>query len=65
MLKEKIEEKRKVMVIRGRGCEQLLHYLKNEKILRIERGNINSSSVNNLLWKRLWILRRADCGMIE
>jgi len=39
--------------------------LKNEKILEIERGRTSSSSVNNLFWKRLWILHWADCGLIE
>ena len=61
----KIEGKRKVKGRRARGRKQLLHDLKNEKILETERGSTSSQTVNNLFWKTIWTSRKAECRMNE
>jgi hypothetical protein len=37
--------------------------LRKEKLLQIERGSTGLFSVENSLWKRLWISRKTDYEM--
>jgi hypothetical protein len=53
LLKER-ERRIEVTRRRGRRCKQLLDD-GDERIVKIERGNTTLQSVENSLWKRLWI----------
>jgi hypothetical protein len=64
--KHAIEGKKVMTGRRGRRRKQLPDDLKETKgYWKFERRSTRSHSVENSLWKRLWICRETDCGMNE
>jgi hypothetical protein len=55
VIEGKVEGRMEVTGRRGRRCKQLLDDLNEKRIVEIDRGNSRSRSVENCLWKGLWI----------
>jgi hypothetical protein len=62
---KKIHKERKGRNEEEEGVSSYQMTLRKEKILKVERGNSSSNSVESSLWNSLWTYRKTDYLMMK